>query len=143
MDQRIQEGKKLKPQFDYGVSDYILVSNNISEHYGPLRTVLRKILEHEQNLMLQEGKSIPEIMTSTEAMLTPIVNSRTIQNEPIYDSKKAKDLKKQLDGMRRQGLIEGRPIKSITTTTTTIEFEDDNVAPRDLDTSAAPPAYTQ
>lgn len=96
-------------------------------------------------LLLQAGKSIPEIMTSTESMLRPLVNSRTIQNEPLYDSKKAKGLKKQLKNMRNQGLIEARPIKSITTTTTTIEFEDDNAAPRDLDTSvsAAPPAYNQ
>lgn len=69
-------------------------------------------------------------MAITEQLFKPLISSQTIQAEPIMDSKSAKELKKQLEKQRKQGLIEARPVKRITTTTTTtIEFEADEMPP--------------
>ncbi len=93
--------------------------------------MLRKIAENEQMILLAQGRTNAEIMERTEQLFKPLVDSQSIKNEPIMDSDTAKKLKKELDRMRQQGLIEARPIQTITsvttTTTTTVNFDPSGV----------------
>ncbi len=100
------------------------------EHYGPTRLAARTLAEREQAILLSQGKSVKEVLEATENMLKALANTQSCKTEAILPSVEAKELKKDLDEQRASGTIAATPIRRlITTTTTTIEFNDHEISP--------------